>query len=187
MTDDQLSTKGKADSFTTLRIGRRALTTIVAALVGVIIIAGVAFGVGRLTSTHQLNPEVRPVITSVDHWGTLIESLNLGYEDFRPAAVDLPASVSQVATSNSTQICALDQWHRVGLGLRQLWSARQRHDGRRTHGPGGGHFPAGVKIASLPPTPCPSTRLWRSTQPDRRGAGGWTAMASYAKAIAVHI
>ena len=149
MTDDQPGTKGKADGFTTLRIGRRALTTITA-LVGVIIVAGVAFGVGRLTSRHQLNPEVRPVITSVDHWGTLIESLNLGYEDFRPAAVDLPASVSQVATSNSTEYALLTNGTVWAWGFGNYGQLGNDTTDDAPRVPVEVHFPAGVKIASLP-------------------------------------
>ena len=140
-----------------------------------------------ITSTHQLNPEVRPVITSVDHWGTLIESLNLDYEDYRPAAVDLPASVSQVATSNSTEYTLLTNGTVWAWGFGNYGQLGNDTTDDAPTVPVEVHFPAGVKIASSPQTPCPSTRPWRSTQPDRRGAGGWTAMASYARAIAVHI
>ncbi len=90
---------------------------------------------------------------TVKHWGTFFGgSSTFTPEDMTtsPASLSLPGSVAEVATSNSSQYALLTNGSVYAWGLGNAGQLGDGATGNSFTKPVRVHFPAGVKIASLP-------------------------------------
>jgi alpha-tubulin suppressor-like RCC1 family protein len=121
----------------------------VLAITGTVIAAIVMTAAGA--SAHPGPQARRDATDKVLHWGSLFGGKKGNY-DIRtsPVAVTLPGRVAQVGSSNSTEYALLTdgRLYAWGLGTQgQLGNGRVQNSFRK---PVRVHFPAGVRIASIP-------------------------------------
>jgi alpha-tubulin suppressor-like RCC1 family protein len=94
-----------------------------------------------------------PTSGTVRHWGTFFGGAStFTPEDMTtsPASLSLPGSVAEVATSNSSQYALLANGSVYAWGLGNAGQLGDGATGNSFTQPVKVHFPAGVKIASLP-------------------------------------
>jgi alpha-tubulin suppressor-like RCC1 family protein len=103
------------------------------------------------TETPSASTARRPVTSTVKHWGSFFGGINGNFDtQTSPAAVTLPGTVAEIATSNSTQYALLTDGSLYAWGL---GTQGQLGDGRNENSfttPVRVRFPRGVKIASIP-------------------------------------
>jgi alpha-tubulin suppressor-like RCC1 family protein len=115
------------------------------------VVAAVAFTAG--CTADQRSPHASaPSTATVKHWGSFFGGQKgRNYDTVKwPAALTLPGTIAEVGTSNSTQYALLTNGSLYAWGL---GSQGQLGDGGRVNSftrPVRVHFPAGVKIASIP-------------------------------------
>jgi alpha-tubulin suppressor-like RCC1 family protein len=100
---------------------------------------------------HSARLAVHPVTSTAEHWGAFFGG-GKGYfgRAASPVTVTLPGTVAEVASSNSTEYALLTSGALYAWGL---GTQGQLGDGGDHNAPGTPvrvHFPAGVKIASIP-------------------------------------
>ncbi len=93
-----------------------------------------------------------PVIGRVEHWGTFFgASSGVNYDtETSPVPVTLPGAISEIATSNSTEYALLTNGSLYAWGLGTEGELGDGGTGNSFTRPVRVHFPAGVKIASIP-------------------------------------
>ena len=116
-----------------------------------------------------------PVATAgpvAEHWGSFFGNTNGDVDThWWPATVHLPGRIAQVASSNSTQYALLTNGSLYAWGLGSQGELGDGGTGNSFENPVRVRFPAGVKIASLPPDAMPyDTGLALDT---RGRAWGW--------------
>lgn len=93
----------------------------------------------------------RETTSTVQHWGSFFGGAKGNFDiEKSPVTVTLPGTVAEVGTSNSTEYALLTSGSLYAWGL---GTQGQLGDGLRVNsftGPVRVHFPAGVKIASIP-------------------------------------
>lgn len=119
---------------------------VAAAVTAVLVIAGCS-----PAARHTARLTVRPVTSTVEHWGSFFGG-GPGYfaQTASPATVLLPGTVAKVASSNSTEYALLTNGSLFAWGL---GTQGQLGDGAEQNSfikPVRVRFPAGVKIASIP-------------------------------------
>jgi alpha-tubulin suppressor-like RCC1 family protein len=92
-----------------------------------------------------------PVVSSVDHWGSLFGARRGNFDVLRsPASVTLPGTVAQIGTSNSTEYALLTDGSLYAWGM---GNAGQLGDGQTANSftrPVRVEFPPGVRIRWIP-------------------------------------
>lgn len=93
----------------------------------------------------------RETTSTVQHWGSFFGGAKGNFDiEKSPVTVTLPGTVAEVGTSNSTEYALLTNGSLYAWGL---GTQGQLGDGLRVNSftsPVRVHFPAGVKIASIP-------------------------------------
>lgn len=100
---------------------------------------------------HAARLAVRPATSTAEHWGAMFGG-GRGYfgRAASPAAVTLPGTVAQVASSNSTEYALLTNGVLYAWGLGTQGQLGDGRDQNSFGTPVRVRFPAGVKIASIP-------------------------------------
>jgi alpha-tubulin suppressor-like RCC1 family protein len=136
---------------------RRSLLSVITSCAAAVIAAGCTSGHppaqhprAATVQRHPVSGGAPAVTATVEHWGSFFGGSN-GFFDLKtsPATVQLPGTVAQVGTSNSTEYALLTDGTVYAWGMGTQGQLGNGSDQNSFETPVRVHFPKGVKIASL--------------------------------------